>query len=290
MVSNASDFGERTSRERCSVMPTFIRDGVQLHYELDGSGPPVVLISGLSEHSNDPIAAGLRQCFAQNHTVLAVDNRGSGQTITPDEASFIIEDMADDIAAIVDHHKLGSVHTLGISMGGCIAMTLAIRHPETVCSQVVVVSLAQGNLGGRPWFLLDTLRALLDGHYSQEIINRFYSIMLFGESAFEDTDLIDAWLNAPADPLVQTHAGYLQQRDAVKHYDIRAYLPSITTPTFVMGSPEDVLAPLHFQEEIARLIPEAKTKWYPGGHMFMILPMHLESFVKDVEAFWNQHS
>ncbi len=250
----------------------------------------MVLICGFSSHSNDALNLALRPVLAQHHTVLNVDNRGTGQTIVGENASFTIEDMADDIAAIIDHHKLGSVHTLGISMGGCIAMLLALRYPEKICSEVVAVSMAQGELVHRARFMFDTLRALVDGQYPQEIINRFVTIMLLGESAFDNADLIDAWVHAPVDPLAQTPAGYLQQTEAVKHIDVHARLSSITTPTLVIGSPEDILVPLRFQEQLAGAIPNAEFKRYPGGHTFMLLPENFGSFVSDVETFWGKYN
>ncbi len=271
-------------------MSTFKRDGVQLHYELEGSGSPAVLICGSGSHSNDAINSALRPALAQHHTVLTVDNRGAGQTVVGEDASFTIEDMADDIAAIIDHHQLGAVHTLGISMGGAIAMMLALRYPERICSEVVAVSMAQGEVLKRSRFMLDTLRVLVDGQVPMEIVNRFATIILLGESAFDNPAVIDAWVHAPADPFMQTSAGYLQQTKAVEHFEISARLPSITTPTLVIGSPEDILVPLRFQEELAGAIPNAEFKRYPGGHTFMLLPENYGAFVSDVEAFWGKYS
>lgn len=272
-------------------MPTFKRDGVELHYELDGDGPPVVLISGFTGHSNDGCNMWMRQALAARHTVLSVDNRGSGQTITPASARVTIEDMADDIAAIIDHLRLGMVHTLGVSMGGCITLMLSLRHPQKLCGQVVAVSTARGAAAmPATMFMMETYRLTIDQKLPQALIYRVAAIAMLGEPVFANADFINAWVNSPPDPLTQSRAGYDQQVSALLHYDIAERLASITTPTLVVSSPDDILLPAHYQDEIAASIPGAEIRRYPGGHLFMYLPMYIEAFVRDVEAFWSAHS
>jgi pimeloyl-ACP methyl ester carboxylesterase len=223
--------------------------------------------------------------------VLCVDNRGSGQTITPHEASVTIEEMADDIAAILDHHELGAVHTVGISMGGCIALMLTLRYPQKVRSQAVAVTFAQAKSdGSRGYFILEMARALRDVPVSREVLNRVAAVILLGEAVFENADFMEAWIKAPPDPYEQTRLGYEQQVAAIRQYDIQSRLASIMTPTLVFSSPDDLLVPARFQDEIFEGIPGAEIKRYSGGHAFMALPEHAASFVQDVEVFWERHS
>lgn len=271
-------------------MPKYQRGDVTLHYELDGSGPPAVNICGFSSHSNEIAIIRLRQFLSQSHTVLTVDNRGSGQTFVPDGASATIDDMADDIAAIMDHVGMGSAHALGISMGGCIAMTLAIRHPHKVRSQVIAVSgthIPDGHTRGE--FMLHTVQEMYERGTPPAIINRFVAIMLLGEEVFTDEAFIEAWVNAPPDPLRQTRAGFDLQMGALHAYDIRALVKNITVPTLVASSPEDILVPPRYHDEIAQLIPNAEIKRYPGGHAFMMTPVYSMQFFGDALAFWARH-
>jgi 3-oxoadipate enol-lactonase len=269
-------------------MPTFTRDGATLHYELDGSGPPAVYISGFGSHSNDVLAAGLRQAFGQQYTVLSVDNRGSGQTVVEDGAVVNIDIMADDIAAIMDHHDLTAADVLGISMGGCVALTLALRHPDKVRRLVVAVSFAASEPGGRGEFLLRTGREMRQRGIPRDILNRFNAVILLGESVFQYEALMEAWVNAPPDPFEQNHTQFTQQLDGLANYDVREAIKTLTVPTLVMSSPDDILVPQHFQDEIAAAIPGATIQYYPGGHVFMLLPMYSAQFVQDVMGFWGQ--
>jgi pimeloyl-ACP methyl ester carboxylesterase len=268
-------------------MPVFQRGDVQLHYELNGSGQPVVYISGFGAHSNDTLSKPLRAVMAENYTVLAVDNRGSGQTLTPPGADASLADMADDIAAIMAHHALGPAHVLGISMGGCIAMLLALRHPDRVKTLAVAVSLAWSKANSRSEFIVRTTRRMRDAGIPREFQNRQSAIVLLSDDVFQHETFIETWVNAPPDPFVQSAEGFELQIQALNGYDIRADLPRITAPTLVFSSPDDILVPPHYQDEIAALIPNAQIRRYPGGHVFMALPMYSPGFLQDLYTFWE---
>ncbi len=270
-------------------MPAFVRDEVTLHYELDGDGPPVVYISGFGAHSNDALSAVFRAVLAERFTVLAVDNRGSGQTVVPPGAQATVDDMADDIATLLDHHRLGPAHVIGISMGGCIAMTLALRHPRHVRSLVSAVSAAHAAKPSRTAFALETARLLRDQGVPRQLINRISALHLLSEAMFQYADFIQRWVDAPPDPFEQSRAGYELQAAALERYDIRHQLQHIHAPTLVVSSPDDFLAPPRYQEEIAAGIPGAHFKSYPGGHVFMLLPLVAGQFVQDILDFWAQH-
>lgn len=269
-------------------MPTLTRENVTLHYELEGSGPPVVYICGFASHSNDVLATLIRQTLSQTYTVLSADNRGAGQTIVGENAPTSFGDMADDIAFIMEHHGMESAHVLGISMGGCIAMLLALRHPSKVKSLVLAVSLAWSPEPSRGRFMLETSRLMRDQGVPREFINRQSAITLLSEELFQYEPFLEAWVNAPRDPYEQSRTGYEQQIAGLTGYDIRDQLPTINVPTLVMSSPDDMLVPPRFQDEIANGIPNAEIKRYVGGHIFMLIPMYSAQFYQDILEFWRK--
>ncbi len=271
-------------------MPEFTRGDVTLHYELDGEGKPLILISGFTGHSNDAVSSTLRPIIAERYQVLAVDNRGAGQTVVPPGTSVTIDDMADDIAAIMDSHQLKRAHIFGISMGGCIAMTLALRHPDKVSSLMVAVSFARSmSPPDRALFMLQTSREMRDQNMPRTLVNRYTAVYLLSEDVFKNGEFMDAWVNAPVDPYEQTRAGYEQQVGALAVYDIHDQLSSIMVPTLVVSSPDDILVMPRYQDEIASQVPNAGIKRYPGGHLFMIVPTHNAQFLEDAFRFWIKH-
>jgi pimeloyl-ACP methyl ester carboxylesterase len=98
--------------------------------------------------------------------------------------------------------------------------------------------------------------------------------------------LIDLWVNSPDDPFRQSRSGFDAQLASLENYDITEQIKAIRAPTLVMSSPGDVLVPSRFQDEIHSLIPNAQIKRYPGGHVFMLLPLYHAQFMEDIFAFF----
>ncbi len=105
-----------------------------MYYEIHGSGRPLVLLHGayMTIEMMGPVLSGL----AQTHRVIAFEQQGHGRTADIDR-SLTYEQMADDTAALVGHLEVGEADVVGYSMGGGVALQLAIRHPEVVRKLVV---------------------------------------------------------------------------------------------------------------------------------------------------------
>ena len=109
----------------------------QLNYSVTGQGEPLVILHGLFGSSKNwqSHARG----FAQNFQSIAVDLRNHGQSFQTDMMSY--ELMAQDISQLLDHLGLNKCRLLGHSMGGKVAMTLAIQRAELI-SHLVVADIA----------------------------------------------------------------------------------------------------------------------------------------------------
>src|SRR3954468_15293806 len=132
--------------------------GIELAYERfgDPAGPPLLLVMGLATQMlgwPDEFCAGLA---GRGLSVVRFDNRDIGLSThlhdapPPDlaaatlgdtsSASYTLSDMADDAAGLLDALGIESAHVVGASMGGMIAQTLAIEHPERVRSLTSIMS------------------------------------------------------------------------------------------------------------------------------------------------------
>jgi pimeloyl-ACP methyl ester carboxylesterase len=106
-------------------MATTIVDGVEIAYDVTGSGPPLVLVHGITQCRQmwDPLVGDL----ASDHTVVAIDMRGhgaSGRAATYDNLV-----MADDVAAVLAAERLDAPVLVGHSMGGVVVTAYAATHP-----------------------------------------------------------------------------------------------------------------------------------------------------------------
>ena len=108
---------------------TFTHDGVTLYYEVYGAGEPILLVHGNGGSISD-FTAQIGH-FRKRYKVIAMDSRDQGKSAdTADKLTY--EKMTDDLAALIDHLKVGPVNVLGWSDGGIEALLLGIRHPAKV--------------------------------------------------------------------------------------------------------------------------------------------------------------
>ena len=112
-------------------------DGCRLHYQVvgRGDGTPVVMIQGLGADLNGWFFQ--RLALASHHRVLCLDNRGAGRSGKPEEPYSLVQ-MADDVAAVMDHVGWSDAHVVGASMGGAIAQILSVNHPDRLRSLSLV--------------------------------------------------------------------------------------------------------------------------------------------------------
>jgi pimeloyl-ACP methyl ester carboxylesterase len=111
------------------VGKTFTHNGVELYYEVYGTGEPFLLVHGNGGSIGDFKAQ--IDFFRRHYKVIAMDSRDQGRSgSSPDKITY--EKMADDLAALVEHLNTGPVYVLGWSDGGIEALLLGIRHPAKV--------------------------------------------------------------------------------------------------------------------------------------------------------------
>ena len=116
-------------------MPEVEIGGARLFYRLEGDKAPLLLIPGLGmDHSYYNFGIPL---LARHFAVYAVDPIGIGQSSKP-APPYSVEGWADDFAALIEKLGPGPVHVLGSSLGGAMALALAVRYPAAVKSLIVV--------------------------------------------------------------------------------------------------------------------------------------------------------
>jgi len=114
-------------------------NGLKMYYEVHGSGEPVVLLHGAFMTITNNWTGWIAE-LAKTRKVIAVEMQGHGRT-GDIERDISGANLADDVAALLDHLKIPKADLIGYSMGGGVAMHCAIRHPDKV-RRVVVISSA----------------------------------------------------------------------------------------------------------------------------------------------------
>ena len=115
----------------------FFADGdVRLRYRETGEGDPVVVLHGFTRSLEDWIGVG--DSLALDHRVIALDERGFGQSTRFTDPARFGRDMADDVIRVLDHLHITRAHLVGHSMGAAVAANVAIRYPSRVASASLV--------------------------------------------------------------------------------------------------------------------------------------------------------
>lgn len=227
-------------------------DDTALYYEVEGAGPPLVLLAG---QSNDHHWWDLtRPGFAAHFRVVTMDWRGTGDSGKPDRP-YTTRGFAADVIAVLDH-AIGPdarAHVYGTSMGGRVAQWLAADHPSRVDRLVLGATSP-----GRPHGVerdRDTHRALADRDPA------------VARRALVDLMYTPAW-TGPRNTLGSANLpGYARRRHfaASTAHDGWDALARITAPTLVVHGADDRFNPAANAEIIAGRIPGAEMHLIPGA-------------------------
>jgi pimeloyl-ACP methyl ester carboxylesterase len=233
--------------------------GTRIHYTLTGDrGPHVVLLHGLGLSARFwfDLPERLANDDAHPWRVVAVDNRGTGKSDRP-RPPYRMEEMADDVAAVLDDAKVASAYVVGISLGGMIAQHVALRHPERVDGLVLLATtpgLPHGRLPGARQLgaLLSLAVARRDGP------SPALARLLLPESRLgRAKEIFARWPAAMrADPT--STSAFLGQLAAAARHSTGFRLRKIRCPAVVVTGEEDILIPPHNSRLLARKIPRAE--------------------------------
>jgi pimeloyl-ACP methyl ester carboxylesterase len=111
-------------------------NGVHMYYEVYGEGSPLVLLHG-GMMTIDLNFATLIPTLARRHTVIGVEMQGHGRTADTGR-ELTPAALASDVVGLLDHLGIDRAHVLGHSMGGAVALELAVSHPHRVLSVVPI--------------------------------------------------------------------------------------------------------------------------------------------------------
>src|SRR5581483_10695347 len=238
-------------------------DGTRIHYEVHGSGDPVLLIMGLG--SNAYGWARTIPWLSERHQAIAFDNRGVGRSDVP-EGAYTIAQMAADAASVLDACDHATAHVVGASLGGMIAQRFAIAYPERVRSLALLCTTPGGARAARA--SEDVMAALVAGGEDPATVYRRNAWFLYGDETRNrhperiEEDIVER-TRIPTQP-----QGYFGQLQAAMGHNVWDELPGIRARTLVVHGDADLLAPTPNGRLIAERIPGAELVLIPGaGHM-----------------------
>jgi len=119
-------------------MPYVDNKGVRIHYEVEGKGPPLVLVHGLGNSLQTWYDDGYVEPLKKNYHLVLVDVRGHGLSDKPHNSkAYTMKLIVSDVIAVLDDLKISKAHFLGHSRGGRIGFGIAKYAPERIYSLII---------------------------------------------------------------------------------------------------------------------------------------------------------
>jgi pimeloyl-ACP methyl ester carboxylesterase len=231
-------------------MPDIDSGGVRIHYEVEGDGPPVVLIHGFAASIElNWRAPGVIDAITKSgRKVVALDCRGHGKSEKPhDPEAYSGTKMADDAIAVMDHLGIENADLCGYSMGGFLSASLLTRHPERFNSVIlsgVGDMLVTGTMPRERTEAIARALESIEGAKDNEVGRQF---RLFAEASGNDLGALAA-----------------MQRSDRRRFEA-SKLDEVSLPVMVLVGEGDTL--IASADKLAAAIPAAKYVKVPGDHL-----------------------
>lgn len=234
-------------------------NGIEISYERRGAGTPLVLVHGFPlDHTLWNETASLLE---GDFDLILPDLRGFGGSTTI-ETPYLMSDMADDLAALLDHFGIEKTALAGHSMGGYVALAFAKKYPQRVSGLALVSSQAAADAPDRK-----------EGRYktAQDVAEKGVEVVADAMTPKLSSDAkVQAF--ARESILRQGKAGVIGALKAMaEREDSMPILSSFDFPVVLIHGDADALIPLEKAQEIKEALPDAKLVILQGaGHLPMM--------------------
>jgi 3-oxoadipate enol-lactonase len=247
-------------------VPQTLIDGIDVHYEIAGDGPPLLLLNGSGSTIAD--VRPLLRAYTARFLVAVADYRGMGRTGIS-ETPYEMADLARDAIGLADHLGWTTFDVIGVSFGGMVAQELAVTVPHRI-RRLALLCTSSGGAGGSSYPLGEL--AHLDPEQRVALSTRILDTRFTPEwlATHPENRLLleqSARRRSQQSTAADQRGVELQLRARANH-DVFDRLPRVTSPTLVASGRFDGIAPPGNGAAIAERIPAAELRLYDGGHAF----------------------
>ena len=236
-------------------MPIVQANGIDVYYEVQGEGQPLVMIPYLA--ADQACYAFQVAEYAKHFTCYTVDLRGAGLSGKP-EGEYTTELLAADIAGFMQAAGLESAHVAGLSLGAAVGMWLAAKHPDKVRS----LSLHSA------WDTTDPfLRVALEswrimarglGSVTEMVIAGIFPWCFTPELYAARPEYIDSLADFVRSRPMPPVEAFLRQSEAVLGHNASGILTAIQAPTLITFGEHDVVTSTRFAEPLSQGIADSE--------------------------------
>jgi pimeloyl-ACP methyl ester carboxylesterase len=267
-------------------VPVVQANGIDVFYEVQGDGEPLVLIPYLA--ADQACYAFQVAEYAKHFTCFTVDLRGAGLSGKPD-GTYTSELLADDVAAFMQAAGVGQAHISGLSLGAATGMWLAAKYPDRVRSLSVHSA----------WPATDPFLAVVVegwrimaqalGSVTDMVIKGIFPWCFTPELYAARPEYIDSLADFVRGRPMPPVDAFLRQSQAVLTHDARAVLGSIQAPALITFGRHDMVTSTRFAEPLTQAIPRSELVLFEDCAHAPIYE-NVEEFNRRTLEFLQRHS
>jgi 3-oxoadipate enol-lactonase len=239
-------------------MPRAEINGVGIYYRIDGPHDAPVLVLSHSVLCDHAMWQPQLAVVEHRYRVLRYDCRGHGRSDVP-AAPYSIDGMADDVIGLLDVLGLDRVHFCGLSIGGMVGQSLAVRAPQRV-DRLILCNTAMRIGSADLWSArIDTVRTSgMAGLLS--VVERWFTPDFRQRNNEVAARFANTLMTTPAE-------GYVGCCHALAEADFTLAVPAVAAPTLVIAGTADVSTPPDDGHRLAAAIPAARYLELPAAHL-----------------------
>ena len=255
-------------------------NGIELNYTVEGSGPWMVMSHSLACDSSmwDEQAA----VFRRNFKVLRFDTRGHGQSDAP-EGEYTLDMLAYDVHGLLQGLGVERCHWVGLSMGGMIGQTFALKFPRMFATMVLADTTSRYAPEALPLWQGRIKTAQEKGMEAlvESTLGRWFTEP-FRKSHPEVTARVSAMIRATPVP------GYVGCCQAIPRINVTERLKEIKCPSLVIVGEQDAGTPVAMAREIQAALPKSELAIIPSASHLSNMEQPA-AFTRALTTFLNKH-
>jgi len=267
-------------------MPKIKADNLNLYYEQQGSGEPLLLIPFLT--ADHACYAFQVAEYSKHFTCISLDLRGTGESDKP-QGAYTTENLADDVSALLRALGIEKAHVTGLSLGGAVGMWLAAKHPAMVKSLSVHSSWPKTDLYVKTF--IESLQVYVKAvnSVSELVVQAMFPWCLTPDLYAAKPDYIQSLADFVRSRPAQSIESFMQQSNAVLAHDVESQLQRITAPTLITFGRWDLVTSSRFAERMKAKIRNAEVHVFEGCSHTPIFEK-VEEFNQKTLSFLLQHT
>jgi 3-oxoadipate enol-lactonase len=238
-------------------------NGLHIHDEVQGEGPPIVFVHGLGATSN--VWHAQRITLSKSFRVIIYDRSGCGRSQRASEG-YSIDSWADELAGLLDHLAIGSAVVVGHSLGSMVAQRFAGKYAGRTTALILAGGEAELPQGARE--ILTERARMIQEHGLAAVVDGWLTSVLSAVTREANpalTGLVREMF------LANDAKAYALQCLALRDGSARSDLARIVCPTLLTVGDQDPVTPLSWQRQIAAAIADSRIRIIPNtGHMTML--------------------